>query len=180
MELYYIFATLWGREQYTLYGILFIVFGILLSVTACISVALTYFQLSAEDYRWWWRSIFSAGLVLTSALNPLIVLPLEEEGRILVKLCLSFLLSLTNIFRHIFLGNHASQPLQTWYGAFARDSTRTWRYFCLPMIYFLFCEWVVIQIFFFHSHTQLYIQCMSVAKFLEVTTGAKSNQRVSN
>ena len=63
VELYYIFATLWGREQYTLYGILFIVYGILLSVTACIAVALTYFQLSSEDYRWWWRSIFSAGYV---------------------------------------------------------------------------------------------------------------------
>ncbi|BFZ21599.1 hypothetical protein BsWGS_24638 [Bradybaena similaris] len=61
VELYYIFATLWGREQYTLFGILFIVYGILLSVTACISIALTYFQLSAEDYRWWWRSVFSAG-----------------------------------------------------------------------------------------------------------------------
>ncbi|XP_071508029.1 transmembrane 9 superfamily member 1-like [Diadema antillarum] len=61
VELYYIFATLWGREQYTLYGILFVVYAILLSVTACISVALTYFQLSNEDYRWWWRSIFSAG-----------------------------------------------------------------------------------------------------------------------
>ena len=32
-------------------------------VTACISVALTYFQLSGEDYRWWWRSIFSSGSV---------------------------------------------------------------------------------------------------------------------
>lgn len=32
-----------------------------LQVTACISVALTYFQLSGEDYRWWWRSIFGAG-----------------------------------------------------------------------------------------------------------------------
>jgi len=64
VELYYIFATLWGREQYTLYGILFVVYAILLSVTACISVALTYFQLSVEDYRWWWRSIFSAGYVL--------------------------------------------------------------------------------------------------------------------
>ena len=63
VELYYIFATIWGREMYTLYGILFVVFGILLSVTACISVALTYFQLSNEDYRWWWRSIFSAGWV---------------------------------------------------------------------------------------------------------------------
>lgn len=62
VELYYIFSTLWGREQqYTLYGILFIVYAILLSVTACISIALTYFQLSTEDHRWWWRSIFSAG-----------------------------------------------------------------------------------------------------------------------
>ncbi|GCB86914.1 hypothetical protein scyTo_0027626 [Scyliorhinus torazame] len=52
---------MWGREQYTLYGILFIVFAILLSVSACISIALTYFQLSSEDYRWWWRSVFSTG-----------------------------------------------------------------------------------------------------------------------
>ncbi|XP_064416458.1 transmembrane 9 superfamily member 1 [Latimeria chalumnae] len=61
VELYYIFATVWGREQYTLYGILFIVFAILLSVSGCISIALTYFQLSGEDYRWWWRSVFSTG-----------------------------------------------------------------------------------------------------------------------
>ncbi|ESN97463.1 hypothetical protein HELRODRAFT_157541 [Helobdella robusta] len=61
VELYYIFSTLWGREHYTLFGILSIVYIILLSVTACISVALTYFQLSSEDYRWWWRSIISAG-----------------------------------------------------------------------------------------------------------------------
>lgn len=61
VELYYIFATVWGREAYTLYGILLVVFVILISVTACISVALTYFQLSTEDYRWWWRSIFSSG-----------------------------------------------------------------------------------------------------------------------
>ncbi|KAG7266189.1 hypothetical protein CRUP_016965 [Coryphaenoides rupestris] len=59
--LYYIFATVWGREQYTLYGILLCVFAILLSVGACISVALTYFLLSGEDYRWWWRSVLSAG-----------------------------------------------------------------------------------------------------------------------
>jgi len=64
VELYYIFATLWGREQFTLYGILFVVYIILLSVTACVAVALTYFQLSGEDHRWWWRSIFSAGSVI--------------------------------------------------------------------------------------------------------------------
>lgn len=61
VELYYIFATLWGREPYTLYGILLVVFVILLSVTASMSIALTYFQLSAEDYLWWWRSILSLG-----------------------------------------------------------------------------------------------------------------------
>uniref|UniRef100_A0A8D0CJ43 Transmembrane 9 superfamily member n=1 Tax=Scleropages formosus TaxID=113540 RepID=A0A8D0CJ43_SCLFO len=59
VELYYIFATVWGRESYTLYGILLCVFAILLSVGACISVALTYFLLSGEDYRWWWRSVLS-------------------------------------------------------------------------------------------------------------------------
>uniref|UniRef100_A0A8C1ZQ87 Transmembrane 9 superfamily member n=1 Tax=Cyprinus carpio TaxID=7962 RepID=A0A8C1ZQ87_CYPCA len=61
IELYYIFATAWGREHYTLYGILLCVFAILLSVGACISVALTYFLLSGEDYRWWWRSVLSTG-----------------------------------------------------------------------------------------------------------------------
>lgn len=61
VELYYIFATVWGREVYTLYGILLCVFAILLSVGACISVALTYFLLSGEDYRWWWRSVLSTG-----------------------------------------------------------------------------------------------------------------------
>ncbi|XP_041092632.1 transmembrane 9 superfamily member 1 [Polyodon spathula] len=61
VELYYIFATVWGREQYTLYGILLVVFAILLSVGACISVALTYFQLSGEDHSWWWRSVLTTG-----------------------------------------------------------------------------------------------------------------------
>lgn len=61
VELYYIYATVWSRQHYTLYGILFVVYFILLSVTACVSIALTYFQLAAEDHRWWWRSIMSAG-----------------------------------------------------------------------------------------------------------------------
>eukprot|EP00049_Salpingoeca_infusionum_P018821 m.358922 g.358922 ORF g.358922 m.358922 type:complete len:591 (-) comp18344_c0_seq1:231-2003(-) len=61
VELYYIFATVWGRELYTLYGVLFVVFSLLLAVTACISAAITYFQLSSEDYRWWWRSVFASG-----------------------------------------------------------------------------------------------------------------------
>ena len=61
IELYYIFASIWGHKVYTIYSILFIVFVILIIVTAFITIALTYFQLASEDHRWWWRSIFCGG-----------------------------------------------------------------------------------------------------------------------
>ena len=54
---------MWGHKLYTLYGILLIVFAILVIVTSFITIALTYFQLSVEDYRWWWRSIMNGGYV---------------------------------------------------------------------------------------------------------------------
>lgn len=47
--------------MYTIYSILFIVFCILIVVTAFITVALTYFQLASEDHRWWWRSFLCGG-----------------------------------------------------------------------------------------------------------------------
>ena len=61
IELYYIFASVWGHKVYTIYSILFIVFIILLVVTAFITVALTYFQLAVEDHTWWWRSFLCGG-----------------------------------------------------------------------------------------------------------------------
>ena len=61
IELYYVFASVWGRQLYSLYGILLLVFLILIIVTSFITIALTYFQLAVEDYRWWWRSLFSGG-----------------------------------------------------------------------------------------------------------------------
>uniref|UniRef100_A0A175YGE2 Transmembrane 9 superfamily member n=1 Tax=Daucus carota subsp. sativus TaxID=79200 RepID=A0A175YGE2_DAUCS len=61
IELYYIFASVWGHRIYTIYSILFIVFIILLIVTAFITVALIYFQLAAEDHEWWWRSFLCGG-----------------------------------------------------------------------------------------------------------------------
>jgi len=61
IELYYIFASLWGHKIYTIYSILFIVFIILIIVTAFITIALTYFQLAVEDHRWWWRSVLCGG-----------------------------------------------------------------------------------------------------------------------
>ncbi|KAJ8479261.1 hypothetical protein OPV22_022988 [Ensete ventricosum] len=61
IELYYIFASVWGHRSYIIYSILFIVFIILLIVTAFITVALTYFQLASEDHEWWWRSYLCGG-----------------------------------------------------------------------------------------------------------------------
>lgn len=61
VELYYVFISLWGSQLYTPYDILLIVFIILLVVTACITVALTYLQLSMEDHKWWWRSLICGG-----------------------------------------------------------------------------------------------------------------------
>ncbi|XP_022638975.1 transmembrane 9 superfamily member 2 isoform X2 [Vigna radiata var. radiata] len=64
IELYYIFASVWGHRIYTIYSILFIVFIILLIVTAFITVALTYFQLAAEDHEWWWRSFHNTSFLV--------------------------------------------------------------------------------------------------------------------
>eukprot|EP01132_Coremiostelium_polycephalum_P007798 gene7798-9598_t len=61
IELFYIFNSVWGHSSYTLFGILCLVFIILIIVTACITVTLTYFQLSQEDYRWWWSSFINGG-----------------------------------------------------------------------------------------------------------------------
>jgi hypothetical protein len=61
IELHYIFASVWGHKLYTLYGILFIAFLMLVIVTSFITVALTYFQLAIEDHRWWWRAFASGG-----------------------------------------------------------------------------------------------------------------------
>jgi hypothetical protein len=61
IELYYLFASIWGHKVYTIYSILSLVFVILIIVTAFITIALTYFQLAVEDHRWWWRSFLCGG-----------------------------------------------------------------------------------------------------------------------
>merc|ERR1719261_774032 len=62
IELHYIFASLWGHEIYTLFGILFLAFVLLLIVTSFITVALLYFQLAKEDHRWWWATYVNGGM----------------------------------------------------------------------------------------------------------------------
>ena len=59
IELHYIFASIYGHHTFTLYGILLIAFCMLILVCACVTIGFTYFQLSYEDYRWWWHSLLS-------------------------------------------------------------------------------------------------------------------------
>ncbi|KAG8495116.1 hypothetical protein CXB51_013195 [Gossypium anomalum] len=61
LELQHFYASLWGYRIFTLPSILFIMFIILILITAILSVGLTYIQLSVEDHQWWWRSVFCGG-----------------------------------------------------------------------------------------------------------------------
>lgn len=61
IELHYIFASIWGHKIYTLFGILFLAFIMLVIVTSFITIALCYFQLAREDHMWWWSSLINGG-----------------------------------------------------------------------------------------------------------------------
>jgi len=61
IELHYIFATIWGHQIYTMFGIAFLTYILLIIVTSFITVALIYFQLAREDHRWWWVSYVNGG-----------------------------------------------------------------------------------------------------------------------
>jgi hypothetical protein len=61
IELHYIFASIWGHKIYTLFGILFLAFIMLTTVTSFITIALLYFQLAREDHQWWWASFLNGG-----------------------------------------------------------------------------------------------------------------------
>lgn len=56
IELFFIMSSLWLSQIYYVFGFLFIVVLILTLTCTEMSVVLTYFQLTNEDYRWWWRS----------------------------------------------------------------------------------------------------------------------------
>jgi len=59
-ELFFIMSSLWQHQFYYLFGFLALVLVILVITCAEISIALTYFQLTSENYNWWWRSFFAS------------------------------------------------------------------------------------------------------------------------
>lgn len=61
IELFFILSAIWENKFYYMFGFLFLVFVVMIVVCAEITVVMTYMQLCAEDYRWWWRSFFVSG-----------------------------------------------------------------------------------------------------------------------
>jgi transmembrane 9 superfamily protein 2/4 len=59
-ELFFIMSSIWQHQFYYLFGFLMLVIVILVVTCAEISISLTYFQLTSEDYNWWWRSFFAS------------------------------------------------------------------------------------------------------------------------
>lgn len=76
IETYFVFTSFWApNKTYYVYGFMLLVFIILLTVTACVSIVSTCtfihaylfingvldFLLNSEDHRWHWTSFFAAG-----------------------------------------------------------------------------------------------------------------------
>jgi transmembrane 9 superfamily protein 2/4 len=61
IELFFILTAVWLNRYYYVFGFLFLVFIILSITCAEITIVMVYFQLCAEDYRWWWRSFLTSG-----------------------------------------------------------------------------------------------------------------------
>jgi transmembrane 9 superfamily member 2/4 len=61
IELYFIMSSVWLSEPYYLFGFLALVLVLLIITCMEISIVMCYFQLCAEDHRWWWRSFLTSG-----------------------------------------------------------------------------------------------------------------------
>ena len=53
IELFFILTSMWLHQVYYIFGILFLVYVILVITCAEITIVLCYFQLCSEDYHWW-------------------------------------------------------------------------------------------------------------------------------
>ena len=61
LELYFIVSSIWLHQYHYIFGILFMVFIILLLTCAEIAILYNYFKVCREDYNWWWISFHTAG-----------------------------------------------------------------------------------------------------------------------
>eukprot|EP00002_Diphylleia_rotans_P001718 TRINITY_DN10970_c0_g1_i1.p1 TRINITY_DN10970_c0_g1~~TRINITY_DN10970_c0_g1_i1.p1 ORF type:complete len:255 (-),score=43.90 TRINITY_DN10970_c0_g1_i1:249-1013(-) len=60
VELFFIMTSIWQHQFYYLFGVVFVVFILVLLTGAEVAIVLCYLQLSHGDYRWMWRAIVHA------------------------------------------------------------------------------------------------------------------------
>jgi len=90
VELYFVMSSMWMDKYYFLFGFLFLVFVILVITCAEVGIVMTYFQLCAEDYRWWWRSFQVSGFTAVYVMLYSMTYFLHLESTMLVTYCLYF------------------------------------------------------------------------------------------
>ncbi|KAM0746172.1 endosomal P24A protein [Meredithblackwellia eburnea MCA 4105] len=61
IECYFIMQSLFGAKVYYAFGFLALTFAVVALTTATSTILLSYFLLSAEEYRWHWRSFLAGG-----------------------------------------------------------------------------------------------------------------------
>lgn len=63
VEIFFIMTSLWMDQYYYIFGFTLLVYLIVLITCAEITVLLCYYQLCAENHRWWWFSFVTSGSV---------------------------------------------------------------------------------------------------------------------
>eukprot|EP01059_Diplonema_ambulator_P033785 TRINITY_DN721_c0_g1_i2.p1 TRINITY_DN721_c0_g1~~TRINITY_DN721_c0_g1_i2.p1 ORF type:complete len:632 (+),score=203.04 TRINITY_DN721_c0_g1_i2:119-2014(+) len=61
IESVFILSSVWQGRVYYVFGFLSLVFFILIVTCAETTIVMIYFQLTREDYNWWWRSFLTSG-----------------------------------------------------------------------------------------------------------------------
>ena len=61
VELFFIMTSLWMDQFYYVFGFTLIVYLILIITCAEVTVLSVYYQLCAENHRWWWYAFFCSG-----------------------------------------------------------------------------------------------------------------------
>ena len=61
IEMYFMFTAFWSYKFYYVYGFMLLVYAILAMVTLCTTIVAVYFVLNAENHRWQWIALLSAG-----------------------------------------------------------------------------------------------------------------------
>ncbi|KAL7566388.1 hypothetical protein ACA910_011127 [Epithemia clementina (nom. ined.)] len=61
VELYFIMRSLWMDQFYYVFGFTFVVYIVILVTCAEVTILMVYYQLCAENHRWWWFSFCTSG-----------------------------------------------------------------------------------------------------------------------